>query len=429
MLRKIPIQDLRLGMRVERLEGSWLKHDFWRSRFTIDSPALLAQVQASGVAACWVAEPTADAAAPADDSSRASTDHEIAAPESGRDAGDAVAGTPIVEAPPSALPAAGCELEEELGRAADVCRRGREAVISMFQEARMGRAIEVEGCLPLVDEIAASIERQPGALLTLARLKTQDDYTYMHSMAVCALMVALGRQVGLDAQACRAAGLAGLMHDIGKALMPLEVLNKPDRLTDAEYAVMRTHPERGHALLAGGAAAEATLDVVLHHHERIDGTGYPHRLAGAQISQLARMGAICDVYDAITSNRPYKTGWDPAKSLSRMASWRGHFDETLFAAFVRSLGIYPNGSLVRLSSGRGAVVVDQHPRQLLQPVVLVLESDALGQPRPGERIELAAPGCSERIVAREPREGAHGETRAIDALWLDPALTERVRGA
>jgi putative nucleotidyltransferase with HDIG domain len=316
------------------------------------------------------------------------------------------------------------ELGAELARAAEICRRGREAVMSVYHEARMGRALDVEGCLPLVEEITASVLRHPGALVSLARLKTQDDYTYLHSMAVCALMVALARQLGHDESACRAAGVAGLMHDVGKALMPERVLNKPGSLSAEEMAVMRTHPERGHALLLQSrGAAPQTLDVALHHHEKMDGSGYPHRLQGEQISLLARMGAVCDVYDAITSNRPYKNGWDPAQSLSRMASWKGHFDAAVFAAFVRSLGIYPLGSLVRLASGRLAVVTDQNPGALVAPVVRVFHALAGDRALPPQRLDLSRPGCDDRIVARESL--AEHRFGNLDALWLDPDLQRR----
>jgi putative nucleotidyltransferase with HDIG domain len=418
MLKKITVQQLRVGMHLHKLEGPWISHPFWKTKFVIDSQLDVQRVLESGVQECWidaslgldVGVPTTEPAAPAAASAPVPT---------------AAAGAAAAAPDPAATrPRHGDRpLNEELRQAAAVCQRGREAVVAMFNQARMGRTVDAEGCLPLVDEISSSVQRNPGALVSLARLKSRDDYTYMHSVAVCAMMVALCRQLGQDEQQCREAGLAGLMHDIGKALMPLEVLNKPGKLTEAEFDIMRMHPERGGALLQEGAAANATLDVVLHHHERMDGTGYPHRLAGEQISVLARMGAICDVYDAITSDRPYKAGWDPAESIARMASWKGHFDTAMFAAFVQSLGIYPTGSRVRLESGRLAVVVEQNPGSLTLPVVKTFYSTKSKMRVTPQRIDLSAKGCNDRIVGRDL--GEHGEFARLDELWASPEMLHK----
>jgi putative nucleotidyltransferase with HDIG domain len=407
MLKKIDVHQLRLGMHILRLEGSWLEHPFWKTRFVLESTQDLQRLQESGVSQCWI-------------DTRLGLD--IASAETLPPPAGAAA---ALAAAPAAGPPSSRSLRDEMREAADICQRGRKAVVAMFGEARMGRSIDAEGCLPLVEDIARSVQRNPGALVSLARLKTRDDYSYMHSVAVCALMVALARQVGMDDEASRHAGLAGLMHDIGKAVMPLELLNKPGRLTDAEYQVIRRHPERGHALLLEGqGATPQMLDVVLNHHERVDGKGYPGSLPAERISQLARMGAICDVYDAITSNRPYKLGWDPAESIARMASWQGQFDMTLFAAFVQSLGIYPTGSLVRLASGRLAVVVEQNPQNLVAPVVSVFYSTKSQLRMPPQRLDLAQPGCSDRIEGRHAAaEGSFGD---LDALWLDPELRQRM---
>ncbi len=413
MLKKIHVNQVRLGMYLHALEGSWIEHPFWKTRFVIRNETDLNKLCNSNVREVWI-----------DDEMGLDVAAQVAAPT-------LPPPSPIPPAPleggtepeaksklvsPAAQPAATHDMANELRQAAAICKRSKALVTSMFREARLGKALDADSCLPLVEEISASVMRNPGAIVSLARLKTQDDYTYMHSVAVCALMVALGRESGLSPDECRAAGLAGLMHDLGKALMPLEVLNKPGKLTDEEFAIMRSHPERGHALLLeGGTASEAVLDVCLHHHERVDGTGYPHGLSGEGISLVARMGAICDVYDAITSNRPYKKGWDPAESIARMASWKGHFDRALFANFVKSLGIYPVGSLVRLESGRLAVVTEQNPASLTTPKVKVFFSTKSNMPVPVQGLDLSR--SSDRITGRE--SPAQWSFKNLEALWSE----------
>lgn len=284
----------------------------------------------------------------------------------------------------------------------------------MFQEARMGKTLDTAIAKMLVQEISDSVSRNAGALISLARLKSVDDYTYMHSVAVCAMMVALARQLGLDEEQTRVAGMAGLMHDLGKASMPMEVLNKPGKLTDAEFSIIKKHPELGYRMLLSSHDVDpGVLDVCLHHHEKVDGSGYPNGLKGPDISLLAKMGAVCDVYDAITSNRPYKTGWDPAESLRKMAEWTGHFDPKVFQAFVKSLGIYPIGSLVRLTSGRLGLVVDQTSKSLTTPAVKVFFSTKSNLRIVPEVIDLSRAGETEKIVARED-----------PAKWNFPDLNE-----
>jgi putative nucleotidyltransferase with HDIG domain len=310
----------------------------------------------------------------------------------------------------------------EIQRAARICAQSKQAVMTMFREVRLGKAVEMDNVQNLVGEISDSLARNPGALISLARLKTADDYTYMHSVAVCAMMVALARQLKLDEEQTRAAGVAGLLHDLGKAMMPMDILNKPGKLTDAEFAIIKSHPVEGHKLLLGGSeVGEIALDVCLHHHEKIDGSGYPKGFKGDEISLVAKMGAVCDVYDAITSNRPYKAGWDPAESLRKMAEWKGHFDAKVFQAFVKSLGIYPIGSLVRLTSGRLGVVIEQTGQSLVNPKIKVFFSTKSNMRIVTEVIDLSRPGCLEKIIGRE--DPAEWRFPDLNEMWTGLAQT------
>ncbi|GAA6118517.1 HD-GYP domain-containing protein [Acidovorax sp. FG27] len=417
MLKRISVQHLSLGMYLHQFCGSWMDHPFWRTGFVLTDPKDLARILETDIREVWIDTARgADVAQGVQGTSRAEADAQIDTDFAGLEA-PAPAAPVAAAAPARPRRREPTTMDGELRAAAAICTQSREAVFSMFNEARMGRAVDTIGVQNLVDEISDSVNRHPSALISLARLKTADDYTYMHSVAVCALMVALARQLELDEAATRDAGLAGLLHDLGKAGIPLAVLNKPGKLTDEEFTVVRGHPDKGHAMLReAGGVSDAVLDACLHHHEKMDGTGYPHRLHGEEISVIARMAAICDVYDAITSDRPYKRGWDPAESLRRMAEWSGsHFDKRLFQAFVKSIGIYPVGSLVRLTSGRIGVVVEQSPQSLTTPIVKVFFSTRSDLRIPPERVSLAAPGCTEKIVARE--DPARWNFTDLNQLW------------
>lgn len=396
-------------MFVHEVCGSWLDHPFWRASFKIVDARQLKQLVV-------VKEVIIDTSK--------GLDVELpGAPMELMDDIEVSPTEPVTQAVPldedEAPLAMSVSFQQEIVRASRIVEQSRGAMKSMFNDARMGKAVDTEHCLPLVDDITQSVSRNPGAIVSLARLKTSDDYTYMHSVAVCALMVALAKQLGLNETDTREAGLAGLVHDLGKAQMPLEVLNKPGALTPAEFAIMKGHPEAGHRMLVeGNGVGPIALDVCLHHHEKINGKGYPHGLKGEEISLYARMGAVCDVYDAITSNRPYKAGWDPADSVQKMAQWarEGHFDERIFQAFVKSVGIYPTGSLVKLKSGRLGVVVEQGGKSLLSPVVRVFFSTKSNEPITPQLLDLGDGSTTDQIVSRE--SPATWGFKHTDQFWM-----------
>jgi putative nucleotidyltransferase with HDIG domain len=410
MLKKISVQQLQLGMHLKEFCGSWLDHPFWRTGFVLKDPNDIDLILASKIKEVWI------------DCSLGSD--VVAEVKGGAEVTQAPAPpppspptTPVVERVARVRETKPVPASQEVERAALICQESKAAVVSMFEEVRMGKAVDVGGARQLVEDISDSISRNPGAIISLARLKTADDYTYMHSVAVCAMMVALAKQLGLDEAQTRSCGMAGLLHDLGKVAMPVEVLNKPGKLTEAEFDIMKQHPVEGHKmLLAGSGVDPVAIDVVLHHHEKTSGTGYPKGLKGDQISLYSKMGAVCDVYDAITSNRPYKAGWDPAESLRKMAEWaNGHFDLMIFQAFVKSMGIYPVGSLIRLKSGRIGVVMEQSNKSLTTPIIKVFYSTKSEMRIAPVIVDLSKTTEVDKILNRE--DPAKWNFPDLNALW------------
>ncbi len=439
MIKPVPITRARPGMWFHRLGGSGFHHAFVKNGFLLEARDI--EVLAEGGVEELIIDTDKGLDLEPDDSAAdappvadlASGDGAVApvvldapAPATRTDdvegLPEVLPEPPVEAATPVAAPAAAPlsprhSMDQELHRARRICQDSKAQVVALFNDARLGRAIQPEAVMPMVEEINDSVSRHPDALLSVVRLKNHDEYTYMHSVAVCALMVALARRLGLPEDQVRDAGAAGMLHDLGKAAMPLNVLNKPGALSDDEFKIMKAHPVRGyHMLVQSGSASEAVLDVALHHHEKFDGTGYPHNLKGDAIGLMARMGAVCDVYDAITSNRPYKKAWGPAESLQRMVSWKGHFDELMLKAFIRSVGIYPVGALVRLESDRLGVVLEQGESSLLAPKVRVFFNARKREPVFIKDIDLGAPDCGDRIVGLESADKWNFPN--MEKLWL-----------
>lgn len=387
MLKIISTKELKVGMFIQQMQGAWFDHPFWRKSFLLKDPDDLSKLLASNITSVQI--DTEKSLVPVGD--------EVVTDTLVNDAVGEFAITESEKAGTQRVPAS-----EEYHKAINLINTSKASVQRMFGEARMGKAMNAEDALPLVNDIMASVSRNQGVITSLVRLKSKDDYTYMHSVAVSALMIALARELRLNEEQTRQAGLAGLYHDVGKMAIPDDILNKPAALSDEEFIMMRKHSEFGHAILSRSKQIdEVCLDVCLHHHEKIDGTGYPHKMKGSEISLFAKMGAVCDVYDAITSNRPYKAGWEPGVSLHRMAQWTGHFDQDILKAFVKCIGIYPIGSLVKLKSGRLAVVIDQSEASLLTPVVKVIFSTKSKLRIQPEIVHLAKIGGRDEILGHE----------------------------
>ena len=393
MIKLIPVARLRPGMYVHDLHCGWLQHDFVRNRFLVAGPEDVARIRALGVPEVSI------------DTERGLD------PDAAPDAPAAAAASHADPPPPAVHTASKVAGTQE--RARTLHREANEIVRNLLADVRLGRQIEIEKVEPLVARIVDSIFTSADALLPLARLKQHDSYTFQHSVSVCALMTAFARTLEVPREKIREIAIGALLHDVGKARVPDEILNKPGKLTDAEFDRMKSHVVQSKIILqATPGISPIALDVAAQHHERFDGSGYPNKLAGQGISLYGRMGAIVDVYDAITSDRVYHKGMAPTEALRKLLDWSAnHFEPRLVKAFIRSVGIYPTGALVRLESKRLAVVQAQHADNPMQPTVKVIFHTAGHYLRP-EDVDLRR--SQDRIVGHEDFAAWN-----IDALrWL-----------
>ncbi|MEO9633760.1 MAG: HD-GYP domain-containing protein [Parasphingorhabdus sp.] len=376
MLRKIPTSQLGLGMFVESMEGSWFKHPFWRSRFLLTDQEQLQQIVSSDVAHVTIDESRGQGLAisaeraPIMQSGKAS----VRSPKPIA----AKARSPVARprsylrdvAKPTLKKLSPRERAAEVRKASGTIKRSKAAVMNMFEDARLGNSVKSKTMAPLVEQISKSVNIDPTIILNIARLKTKDEYTYLHSVAVCALMVNLARKMGAPEAQIQDIGMAGLLHDVGKTSIPDSILSKPGKLDEKEWVTVRNHPQRGHDILsASEGISDIALEVCLRHHEKMDGTGYPGKIPAGNLSIFTRMSAICDVYDAITSQRSYNSPLSASQALAKMQSWSGHFDQLILRNFIDSLGILPVGTLVRLNDDELAIVIGESPKDYSAPIV------------------------------------------------------------
>ena len=394
MIKQVPAQALKAGMYIHDLNCDWMSHPFVRTKFRLEGDKQIETILEAGIHEVYI------------DTSKGLDVPDAPTAEEVREQAIEEVRAIASSAPP---PIPRVDLAAEMGRAARIRSEATRVVKNVMEDVRLGKAVEVERMAPLVESITGSIMRNSGALVSMLSIKTADEYTFEHCVSVCALMVAFARSLGMDTESTRQAGLGGLVHDVGKMKTPNEILNKAGRLTEAEFAVMKRHPEDGHAILRETEGiGETPLVITLSHHERMDGSGYPFRLGPEKIPQMVRMASIVDVYDAITSDRCYHKGMSPTEALGKIFEWsKFHFDAHLVQAFTHCIGIYPVGTLVRLESGRMGVVTEQHERNLLTPVVKVFFSTRSMAYIPPETVDLSrkmGAGGADRIVNHESPE-------------------------
>jgi putative nucleotidyltransferase with HDIG domain len=300
MLKRIEARQVRNGMFVEAIEGAWHDPLLSKRRFLLRREVDALKLRKSGIEGVVI------------NTSR---------------------GLDI-----DGLPGGNHEIDTKAAR--ETIQKSVQVLESVFSRLQHGDGISVDQVAPVISSVSKSMDDNPTVFLSVTRLKSKDEATFLHSISVSALMILFSRHLGLDEATVQLLGTAGLLHDVGKLEIPLEILNKEGRLDEDEMKMIRDHPEKGHAILSRQEGMpEIVLDVCLNHHERIDGKGYPRRLSEAQVSFHARLAAICDVYDAVTSVRPYKAPWSASQALKWMLGSEGQFDRRLLKKFALCLSV------------------------------------------------------------------------------------------
>ena len=385
-IKKISTDRLRPGMYIHDLNCGWLDHPFARSQFLIKDPKSIRTITGHGIREVYI------------DTRKGSDDVQATPREAVREELQ----QELDEVLESSHHDNATSMAEERDTASRIADEASSLISGLMNDVKLGKQVEVERVNPMVDQMVSSIFRNQDAMLSLQRVRSRDQYTFEHSVGVAVLLVTFAKELGLERDKIQEIGVGAMLHDIGKIKVPDAILNKPGKLTDSEFAIMRKHVVYSADILSDTPGVSHTaLAVAAQHHERFDGSGYPYRLKGEKISQYGQMAAIVDVYDAITADRCYHKGQEPTAVLRKLLEWsQHHFNPTLVQQFIRCVGIYPVGTLVRMESGRLAVVTEASEKGPLYPTVrIIYDTTKKGFVTPLD-IDLANPnGSEDRIVA------------------------------
>ncbi|MBW3562649.1 MAG: HD-GYP domain-containing protein [Actinobacteria bacterium] len=321
--------------------------------------------------------------------------------------------------------------EEAASEEASELRRSYAIGLDFLRDAAMraaaGRSVDLTTTQSVVDRLVNHIERDPTQALLLTTVKSYDEYTYYHMMNVCLLTVALGHGLGLHRDQIVVLGMGAILHDIGKLNVPREVLNHVGPLSEEQWRIVQRHPVEGAGLIFStrGGLFHPAAPVVLEHHAAFDLSGYPALSGRSNPSLPARLVSVADCFDAVTSKRSYRRAEERRQALNILIAGAGRgFDPAVVRSFVRLLGVFPVGSMVRLTTGEVGIVVQVDHRLAARPVVRIV-LDGGGDPVEPREIDLAAAG-EEVAVARsvDPSELGIDVSQLIATGSVDQAVLE-----
>ncbi len=414
MIKKVKIEDLQPGVFIDHYDGGWMKHPFIFNKKKIKNSGTIRRLSQWGIKHVFIdTERGLDVGPPpkARPRPRMRTEQPLPPPLETREVeskdGEAVELEPLkqpgftkVEREIKHIP-----IQHEITRAKQVRQKANKAAHRIMEDVSAGKKIVTEQAYDVVTEIDSSICHNKDAMLMLMKIRHRDEYTYDHSVAVSVLLLSLCRSLGMDDETSRIIGLGGLLHDVGKMIIPKEILNKPAALNKEEYETVKQHVLHcGEILSTSHNVPHASALIASEHHERFDGSGYPKGLTDEEISIGGQMAAIADVFDALTSDRCYRDGIDQIEVLRKLYTWsKTHFNEELVHQFIRSVGIYPVGTLVQLESGLIGVVAES-TEDILSPVVRVIydvKRDWAVRERDVDLSQDNGKGGGDRIVSYE----------------------------
>jgi len=356
MIKRITIHQLKPGMFVHDINCAWIDHPFLVGILKIKDDKTVKKIAALGVREIYIdtVKGLDVIDAPTETEINAEIEHKM------------------IEIVQQAKPiTTSATLREELKKSKKVYTEANKIISNIMHDARIGRQIEVEQIEPVIEKMTNSILRNKDALLSLCRIKNKDDYTFLHSVSVGALLISFAHALDFNHDIIKQLGIGGMLHDVGKTKVPDEILNKPGKLSEDEFVTMKSHVVHGCSILRKSPGiSQVSFEVTAQHHERFDGSGYPLGLKNAEMSVYGQMASIVDVYDAITADRCYHKGMEPTLAVRKMFEWsKFHFNPKLLRTFIRTVGIYPVGTLVRLESGKIGVVIEQCETDMTRPLV------------------------------------------------------------
>ncbi|MBQ4799591.1 HD-GYP domain-containing protein [Pseudoalteromonas sp. MMG006] len=296
--------------------------------------------------------------------------------------------------------------EQEMGKAKKLYDEAKTLQLKAFKEIKAGRDIDIAPFRELASGFMDSVFRNQDSLACLTQMRQKDAYLLEHSINVSILMGIFAKHLGIDKDIIVELTTGALLHDIGKIKTPDEVLNKPGRLTEAEFEVMKLHALHSKQILEEAGLTGIAVDIAGMHHERLDGKGYPFGKKGDEISLYVRMASIVDVYDALTAERVYKSGMEPIKAFKILKDGcPDSFDAELLTKFIQCIGVHPVGTLVRLSSQKVGLVTESNPETPLKPIVKTFYSAKHGRYTEVQDIDLSNKKTSDTLEsAIKPKE-------------------------